>query len=95
MFSGFDLFEVIPTNTSILLGEDKEYQPLSGGSEEGEVEWSVSGLDAVYVDLANSYIEFTVEVVKQNKTDLLAAAGDVNVWCGVNFLHSPFSRGTF
>ena len=38
MFSGFDLFEVPPTNTSILQGEDKEYQPLSGGSEEGEVE---------------------------------------------------------
>ena len=95
VFSGFDLFEVPPTNTSILQGEDEEYQPLSGGSEEGEVEWSVPGLDAVYVDLANSYIEFTVKVVKQDKTDLPANAGDVNVWCGDNFLHSLFSRGTF
>ena len=45
--SGFDLFEVLPTNTAILQGEDEEYQLLSGGSEEGEVEWSVPGLDAV------------------------------------------------
>ena len=59
---------VLPTNTSILQGEDEEYQLLSGGSEEGEVEWSVSGLVAVYVDLAISYIEFTVKVVKQDET---------------------------
>ena len=87
MFSGCDLFEVPPTNTSILQGEDVEYQPLSGGSEKSEVVWSVPGLDAVYVDLANSYIEFTVKVVKQDKTDLPANAGDVNVLCGDNFFH--------
>ena len=28
VLSGFDLFEVPPTNTSILQGEDEEYQPL-------------------------------------------------------------------
>ena len=38
VFSGFDLLEVSPTNTSILQGEDAEYQRLSGGSEEDEVE---------------------------------------------------------
>ena len=78
--SGFDLYEVSSTNTSILQGEDEEYQPLSCGSEEGEVEWIVPGLDAVYIDLANRYIEFTVKVVKQDKTDLPANAGNVNVW---------------
>lgn len=49
----------------------------------------------MYIDLANSYIEFTVKVVKRDKTDLPAAAGDVSVWCGDSFLHSYFARGTF
>ena len=88
--SGFDLFEVLPTNTAILQGEDEEYQLLSGGSEEGEVEWSVPGIDAVYIDFANSYITFTVKVVKQDKSELPAAAADVNVWWSDNFFHSLF-----
>ena len=92
VFRGFDFFEVPPTNTSILQREDKEYQLLSGGSEVGEVEWSVPGLDAVYIVFVNSYIEFTVKVVKQDKADLPAYA---NMWCGDNFSHSLFSRGAF
>lgn len=44
MFSSFDLFEVPSTNTLILQGEDEQYLPLSGGLEEGEIEWSVPRL---------------------------------------------------
>ena len=69
MFSGFDLFEVPPTNTFILQSED-----------EGVVEWSLSGIGAVYIDFANSYIEFTVKVAKQYEADLPADAADV---CGI------------
>ena len=49
----------------------------------------------MYIDLANSYIEFAVKVVKQDKTDLSADVGDVCVWCEVNFLYSLFAQGTF
>ena len=49
----------------------------------------------MYIHLENSYIEFTVKVVKQNKTDLPTAAGDVNIWHKDNFLNSLFARGTF
>ena len=92
VFNGFDLFEVLPTNTFILQDEDEEYQPLSSGSEEGEREWSVLGIDAVYVDLATSYIEFTVKIFKQDKTALQAA--DDNMLCSTNFPHSLFLQGT-
>ena len=93
--SGFDLFEVPPTNASILQDEDEYYQPLSGGSEEGEIEWRVPGIDAAYIDLASSSIKFTYKVVKQDKTDLPAAAGDVNVWCRDNFIRSLFTQEPF
>ena len=69
MFSGFDLFEVPPTKTFILQNE-----------EEGGVKGSVSGIGAVYIDLPNSYIEFTVKVAKQYEADLPADAAEV---CGV------------
>ena len=95
VFSGFYLFEVPPINTSILQGEDDEYQLLSEGLEKGEIEWSVSWIDAVYIDLANSYIEFTVKAVKQDRADLPADASDVSVWCWDNFLRSLFARSTF
>ena len=49
----------------------------------------------MYIDLVNSYSEFTVKVVEQDKSDLPADTADVNVWCGDNFLHSLFSQGTF
>ena len=95
VFSDFDLFGVPLTNISILQGEDEKYQPLSEGSVQREIEWCVSGIDAVYIDLVNSYSEFTVKVVEQDKSDLPADTADVNVWCGDNFLHSLFSQGTF
>ena len=52
---------------------------------------SVLGIDAVYVDSANSYIAFSVKVVKQDKSNLPAATDDVKV-CFTHFLHiEPFN----
>ena len=68
-YGGFDLFATPPTHTSVLKGEDESHLPVSGGSEERDIEFRVLG-GKVYTDLANSFLELEVKVVKLDGTDL-------------------------
>ena len=63
---------------------------MSGKSKEVKLERSVPEIDAVYIDIAENYIEFMVKVVKQDKTGLPVDVNDVCLWCGNNFCHSLF-----
>ena len=47
----------------------------------------------MYTDLANSFLELEVKVVKLDGTDL-PGANDVAVWVGDNFAHSLFEKVT-
>ena len=91
-YGGFDLFATPPTHTSVLKGEDESHLPVSGGSEERDIEFRVLG-GKVYTDLANSFLELEVKVVKLDGTDL-PGVDNVEVWVGDNFAHSLFEKVT-
>ena len=89
---GFDNFATPSTHTSVLRGEDESHLPISGGSEERDIEFRVQG-GKVYTDLANSLLELEVKVVKQDGSDLVGP-DNVPVWPGDNFAHSLFDKVT-
>ena len=88
----FNLFSVPPSRTSIIRGEWEEALPVGDIKREGDIEFNISSNNS-YLDLASTYLEMTVQVVKTDGSDL-DAGGDCKVWPGDNFAHSLFDKCT-
>lgn len=89
--SELDLFSVPDTQTSIEKSQWIEYRPLSSVSEgRGPIEFLISGNGEEYTDLAETYMQITAKILKENGDELTyedTGVGPVNLW-----LHSMFSQ---
>ncbi len=87
--SELDLFSVPPTQTSIEHGHWVEHHPLATITDNGPIEFSISGSGDDYLDLANTYLYVRAQIVNADGSALAedAKVGPVNLW-----LHSLFSQ---
>ena len=87
--SELDLFIVPPTQTSIEKGQWVEYHPIANISDNGPIEFYVSGSSEEYIDLSQTLLYVKAKVTQPNGDDLIAGAkvGPVNL-----FLRSMFSQ---
>jgi hypothetical protein len=86
--SELDLFEVPPTQTSVIYGYWEQKGLTSALTDQGPYEFSVSGAGDDYIYLANSYMFVEAQTVADDNTALDGGedVGPVNLW-----MHSLFS----
>lgn len=89
MKSELDLFTIPPTQTSIEQGQWVEYHPISQFSDNGPIEFHISGSGGEYMDLSQSQIYVKVKVTKADGSNSIDTdeVGPVNL-----FLNSLFSQ---
>jgi hypothetical protein len=87
--SELDLFSRPLIQTSIEDGKWIEHHPIASITDDGPLEFFVSGSGEDYVDLANTYLYIQAKIIKSDGTDL--AGGDIAVPVN-NWLHSLFSQ---
>ena len=87
--SELDLFGLPLLQTSIVEGQWVEHHPIASITENGPLEFFVSGSGDDYIDLANTYLYVQAKIVKEDDTHLTATdvAVPVNNW-----MHSLFSQ---
>lgn len=87
--SELDIFSVPPTQTSIEHGQWVEHHPLATITDNGPIEFSISGSGEDYLDLGNTLLYVRAQIVKADGTNLPedAEVGPTNLW-----LHSLFSQ---
>lgn len=87
--SDLDLFSVPPTQTSLESAKIVEYQPIASITNNGPIEFSVTGSDEDYVDASQIFL-YLLTSIKKNKTE---AVGDDDVIAPCNlFLHALFQQ---
>ncbi|KAG1684195.1 hypothetical protein GQR58_009482 [Nymphon striatum] len=87
--SELDLFSVPPTQTAIESGHWVEFYPLSSLTDNGPIEFLVSGTPEDFIDMANTQLHIKAKILNEDGTLLPenAKVGPVNL-----FLHSLFSQ---
>ena len=82
------LFEVPPTQTSVVCGYWEQKGLTSALMDQGPYEFAVSGAGDDYIDLANTYLFVEAQIVDDDDTALDGGedVGPVNLW-----MHSLFS----
>ena len=68
--SELDLFEVPPTQTSVVCGYWEQKGLTSALTDQGPYEFAVSGAGDDYVDLANTYLFVEAQIVDNDDTVL-------------------------
>ena len=87
--SELDLFSRPLIQTSIEDGKWIEHHPIASITDDGPLEFFVSGSGEDYVDLANTYLYIQAKIVNSDGTDL----GNDDIAAPVNnWLHSLFSQ---
>lgn len=87
--SELDLFAVPPTQTSIESASYVEYNPISTISDGIPIEFIVSGSGNDYIDLANTQLYVTAQILNDDNTNI---ANDASVAPVNLFLQSLFSE---
>ena len=87
--SELDLFALPPTQMSVFDTQDIEYQPLTGLTDEGPVEFFISGEGERYIDLTKLKCHIKCKIVKKDGTDLTDADFVVPE---SNLLHNIFGQ---
>ncbi|KAK7096804.1 hypothetical protein V1264_003867 [Littorina saxatilis] len=87
--SELDIFQLPPTQTTILGGHHVEYRPLSTLTDAGPVEFFVSSGGDEYLDLNSSYLYVRLKVSNADDTNL---AADADVGPENLLLHSLWSQ---
>ena len=89
--SELDLFEVPPTQISVVCGYSEQKGLTSALTDQEPYEFAVSGAGNDYIDLANTYLFVEVQIVDDDETavDGGADVGPVNLW--MHFLFSDVS----
>jgi hypothetical protein len=72
--SELDLFEVPPTQTSVVCGYWEQKGLTSALTDQGPYEFAVSGAGDDYVDLANTYLFVEAQIV--NNDDIVLGGGE-------------------
>ena len=87
--SELDLFSKPLFQSSIEDGQWVEHHPIASISDNGPIEFFVSGSGEDYIDLANTYLYVQAKILKQDNTNLTGTdiAAPVNNW-----MHSLFSQ---
>ena len=88
--SELDLFSLPPTQTGIEKSQWVEHRPLTTLTDDGPIEFHISGSGEEYVDLSETYLMVTATIKQTDGTNLQATEteiGPVNYW-----LHSLFSQ---
>ncbi|XP_019617759.1 PREDICTED: uncharacterized protein F54H12.2-like [Branchiostoma belcheri] len=87
--SELDLFEVPPTQTSIVDGRWIEYHPVASLAESSPIEFDIPGAGEEFTDLSQTQLYVRAKIVRPNGADLPgdAKVGPVNLW-----LHSLFQQ---
>ena len=87
--TGLDLFDIPPTQTSVVEGNVIEHFPLSTISTGAPIEFFISGADEHYLDLKNSFLHIKAKITKKDGTDLDA---DTDVAPVNNWIHTLFQQ---
>ena len=89
--SELDLFEVPPTQTSVVCGYWEQKGLTSALTDQGPYEFAVIGAEDDYIDLANAYLFVEAQIVDDDDTALDGGedVGPVNLW-----MYSLFSDVT-
>ncbi|XP_078693744.1 uncharacterized protein F54H12.2-like [Branchiostoma floridae x Branchiostoma belcheri] len=87
--SELDLFEVPPTQTSIVDGRWVEYHPVASLAESSPIEFDIPGAGEEFTDLSQTQLYVRAKIVRATGADLPgdAKVGPVNLW-----LHSLFQQ---
>ena len=87
--SELDLFVVPPTQTSIEHGQWVEHNPISSITDDGPLQFFISGSGDEYVDLANTELYIRAKITNADGSDIAGDAdcAPTNLW-----LHSMFSQ---
>ena len=72
--SSLDLFLLPPTQSSFRKGKSVDYHPITSLSDDGPIEFKVSGGGKEFLELARSYLYFKVKVSKPNGSNLDGAS---------------------
>ncbi|KAK7500205.1 hypothetical protein BaRGS_00008428 [Batillaria attramentaria] len=87
--SELDIFQVPPTQTTIVEGQYVEHRPLSTLTDAGPVEFYVSSGGEDYLDLNSTYLYVQLKLVNADDSNL---AADANVGPENLLLHSLWSQ---
>ncbi|XP_071832414.1 uncharacterized protein F54H12.2-like [Apostichopus japonicus] len=87
--SELDLFALPPTQTSIEKGQWIEYHPIANITDNGPLEFNISGSGEEYIDLAQTQLYVKAKITQANGDDLAntSSVGPVNL-----FIQSLFSQ---
>ena len=98
--SELELFGVPPTQTAVESTQWVEHRPITSLNDSGPIEFVITGSGEEYVDLSETYLQVTAQIVQTDGADLSqtrasdgtvsgddADVGPVNLW-----LHSLFSQ---
>ena len=88
--SGLDLFTIPPIQSSFESGGWVENHPLATLTDQGPIEFNISGASEDYIDLVNTYLHVQCKVTKPNGGDLTdedKACAPINL-----FLHGLFAE---
>ncbi len=87
--SELDLFESPPTQTSLERADWYQYPPAATITENGPVDFYISGSGQEYVDLMHTSLYLRLRITQRDGNPL---AADIRVGPANNFLHSLFSQ---
>ena len=84
-----DLFTVPPTQASVEHGCTMDYHPVSTLTDNGPIEFNISGSGEDYIDLTNTFLHLCVKITAADGANIadVAAIGPVNL-----LMHSLFSQ---
>ena len=87
--SELDLFAVPPTQTSVEHGQWIQHHPIASVTDNGPIEFFISGSGDEYIDLANTQLYVRAKITKADGSNLDAnvAVAPANLW-----LHTMFSQ---
>ena len=87
--SELDLFAIPPTQTSIEHGQWIEHHPIASLTDNGPIEFLISGSGDEYIDFANTQIYVRAKITKEDGSNVDAGAkvAPANLW-----LHTMFSQ---
>ena len=96
--SELDLFNIPPTQTAIDSSQWIEHRPLTSLTGSAPVEFVVTGSGEEYIDLSETYLQVTAQILKSNDGDLVTKntdasdGADIGIGPVNNWLHSLFSQ---
>ena len=95
--SELELFTLPATQTAIDSSQWVEYRPITTLGDSGPVQFAIMGSGEEYVDLSETYIQVSAQILKPDGSDLVTdvngvAGDDIDIGPVNNWLHSLFEQ---